>query len=110
MVGVFSLLPLSFARPLRRELERSDVIVPACQNEMGTSCFQCRTKWEYYGETFMEMGILWENLHGNSLTVYFPGQTQFRSLLIPVKIKPHVETSTTASNLNVASIISSSSS
>lgn len=69
MVGVFSLLPLSFARPLRREPGKSDVTVPACQNEMGTSCFQCRKKWEYYGKTFVEIRGL-----------YFPGQTHFPGL------------------------------
>lgn len=101
MVGVFSLLPLSFARPLRRELEKSDVIVTACQNEMGTSCFQCRTKWEFYGKTFMEI---------RGLCIFLDRRISrdCRSLLIPVKVKPHVETSTTASNLNVATIISSS--
>lgn len=93
MVGVFSLLPLSFARPLRRELEKSDVIVPACQNEMGTSCCQCRKKWECYGKTFMDIRGLYIFLDRRI-------SRDCGSVLIPVKVKPHVETSPTASNLN----------
>lgn len=54
MVGVFSLLPLSFARPLRRELDNTDVIVSDCQNEMGTFCVQHKKK-EYFGKTFMKI-------------------------------------------------------
>lgn len=40
MVDVFFLLPFSCARPLRRELDRTDVIVPYCQDEIRTISVQ----------------------------------------------------------------------